>query len=83
MNATDAVRSGDAAGRLVFGSRNENTNRFGPTACWELTMTGITLGLPAAVDADGAPVGAEDAQPTTTAASSTSMAASDRGMRRA
>ena len=34
-------------GRLVFGSRNENTNRFGPTACWELTMTGITLGLPA------------------------------------
>jgi hypothetical protein len=46
-------------------------------------MTGITLGSPAADDADGAPVGAEDAHPTTTAASSTSIAASDRGIRRA
>ena len=42
MNATDALRSGDAAGRFVFGSRNENTNRFGPGTCRELTMIGIT-----------------------------------------
>src|SRR5262245_66516275 len=53
MNATDAVRSGVAAGRFVFGSRNENTNRFLPTACWLLTMTGMMPGLPATPDAPG------------------------------
>src|SRR4051794_34101263 len=42
MNATDAVRSGEAAGRFVFGSRNENTNRMGPGTWRELTMIGIT-----------------------------------------
>ena len=42
MNATDALRSGEAAGRLVLGSRNENTNRFGPGTWRELTMIGIT-----------------------------------------
>ncbi len=42
MNATDALRSGEAAGRLVLGSRNENTNRLGPGTWRELTMIGIT-----------------------------------------
>ena len=53
MNATDAVRSGDAAGRFVFGSRNENTNRLGPGTWRELTMTGMTLAVAALVDGAG------------------------------
>ena len=53
MNATDAVRSGEAAGRLVLGSRNENTNRLGPGTWRELTMTGMTLALAALVEAAG------------------------------
>ena len=53
MNATDAVRSGEAAGRLVFGSRNENTNRLGPGTWRELTMTGITLAVAAFADGAG------------------------------
>src|SRR5829696_4097593 len=40
--AMDALRSGDAAGRLVSGSRNENTKRLGPSTCRELTMIGMT-----------------------------------------
>ena len=81
MNATEAVRSGEAAGRLVLGSMNENTNRLGPTACWVLTITGITLGLPAEAELTARPraeaggFGVAGAQATTTATRSTANAA--------
>ena len=45
MNAIEAFRSGEAAGRFVSGSRNENTKRFGPTTWRELTITGMTVAV--------------------------------------
>ena len=68
---------------------NENTKRFGPTACSWLTITGITLAFPADAepatdDAGTPPVGVVEPHAATTMASRASRrAAIDRGTRRA
>ena len=62
MKATCAVRSGLPTGRLVSGSRNEKTKRYGPFSCWPM-ITGMTDGLdvPDAAGPEAAAPGAAEA----------------------